>query len=282
MAGLRRGELERYDAAAKTFESFLGGMSAQDIAFSKDGQWVAYVSFPEGTLWRSKLDGTERVQLTSPPLNAMLPQWSVDGKEIVFYDLEPGKPSRIYEVASAGGAPQELMPNQSGLQADPTWSPDGAALAFGGGGSLEVGSTAIHILDMTTRQITTLPDSLGLFSPRWAPNGRYLVALRADSSGLMLFDFKTQKWSMLVTGIVGYPSWSRNSRSVYFVKPFGNAAGVERVTVPAGKVEPVADLSKIHMTGVFSFWFGLTPDDAPLILKEAGSQEIVSMTWQQP
>ena len=79
---------------------------------------VAYVSFPEGTLWRSKLDGTEKLQLSSSPLYAVLPQWSADGKEIVFYDREPSKLERIYEVAAAGGALQELMPSQPGRQGD--------------------------------------------------------------------------------------------------------------------------------------------------------------------
>ena len=286
VAGLRRGELERYDASAKTFESFLGGISVQDVAFSKDGEWIAYVSFPEGTLWRSKLDGTEKLQLTSPPLYAMLPQWSVDGKEIVFYDREPSKPERIYEVAAAGGAPQELMPNQTGRQGDAVWSPDGDSLAFGGvsntGAAANEGPSAIHILSMKSRQVATLPDSQGLFSPRWSPDGRYLVAVHADSSGLMLFDFKTQKWSMLVTGILGYPSWSRDSRLVYFLR-FARNRRLERVAVPGGKVEPVANLSTTtQLTGVFGIWFGLTPDDVPLILKDAGTQEIVSMAWQQP
>ena len=279
VAGLRRGELERYDATAKTFESFLGGISAQEVAFSKDGKWVAYVSFPDGALWRSKPDGTEKLQLSSPPIYAMLPQWSADGKQIVFYDRHESTSNRIYEVPAAGGAPQPLMPNQTGQQADPAWSPDGNSLAFGGVTS--GGPTAIQILDMKSRQITILPDSEGLFSPRWSPDGRFLVALREDSSGMMLFDFKTQKWTMLLKGLVGYPSWSRDGRFVYFLRIFTNRA-LERVTVPGGKIEQVADLSKFQLTGVYNFWFGLTPDDAPLLLKDAGSQEIVSMEWHQP
>ena len=57
------------------------------LSFSKDGQWVAYVSYPEGTLWKSKLDGSQRLQLSYPPLYAMLPSWSPDGKQIVFFDV---------------------------------------------------------------------------------------------------------------------------------------------------------------------------------------------------
>ena len=276
VAGFRRGELQRYDAKTKTFESFLGGISAQDVSFSRDGQWVAYVTFPGGILWRSKVDGSEKLQLSSLPIYAALPRWSPDGNQIVFYDSEQSNPQRIYEVPAAGGAPQQIMPNVSGDQADPVWSPDGNQLAFGG---VTAGPTAIHILDLKTRQVTTLPDSDGLFSPRWSPDGKYIVALPSDSSGIELFDFKTKKWKALVKRIVGYISWSRDSRFVYYDTL---TQSVERVAVPGGKIEQVASLKGVQLTGVYSEWSGLTPDDSPLILKDAGSQEIVSMKWHEP
>lgn len=280
VAGFRRGELERYDAKSKVFDPFLGGISAQDVSFSRDGQWVAYVDYPGGILWRSKLDGSDKLQLSSPPVYAMLPEWSPDGSNIVFYSrLGQGKLSRIYEVPATGGAPQELMPSQSGNQSNASWSPDGNRLAFSG--LANAGRAAIQVLDIKARQITTLPDSSGLFSPRWSPEGRYLIALPSDSSGLRLFDFKTQKWSALVKEIVGYPAWSHDGRFVYFAHLTSNG-GVERVAVPGGEIEHVASYSGIRQTGVYSFWFGITPDDSPLILKDAGSQEIVSMAWHEP
>jgi len=79
-----RGELTRYDLKSGRFEPFLGGISAEYVSFSKDGQWVAYVSYPEGTLWRSRADGSERLQLTYPPSQVLMPRWSYDGKTIVF------------------------------------------------------------------------------------------------------------------------------------------------------------------------------------------------------
>ena len=62
-----------YDTKSRQFSPFLGGISAEYVSFSRDGQWVAYVSYPEGTLWRSKLDGSSRQQLTYPPMYPVLP-----------------------------------------------------------------------------------------------------------------------------------------------------------------------------------------------------------------
>ncbi|HZD31386.1 MAG TPA: protein kinase, partial [Candidatus Angelobacter sp.] len=119
-----RGELVKYNPKSSQFLPFFGGISAEYVAFSKDGQWVAYVSYPEGALWRSKVDGSERLQLTFPPNQAVLPRWSPDGKSIVYFEVPPGKPSRICEVSPAGGTPRPLMPDDPSPQADPTWSPE--------------------------------------------------------------------------------------------------------------------------------------------------------------
>jgi len=82
---------------------YLGGISAQDVDISKDYQWVAYVSYPERVLWRSRLDGSQRLQLTSLPMQAFLPRWSPDGKQIAFSTEVPGGFDKIYVVAAEGG-----------------------------------------------------------------------------------------------------------------------------------------------------------------------------------
>jgi len=68
MGSTSRGELIRFDPKSDQFRPFLGGISANLLSFSKDGQTVAYSTFPDGVLWKSNVDGTGRVQLTDPPL----------------------------------------------------------------------------------------------------------------------------------------------------------------------------------------------------------------------
>ena len=33
-------------------------------------------------------------------------------------------------------------------------------------------------MDLNSRQISTIPDSEGFYSPRWSPDGRYIAALQ--------------------------------------------------------------------------------------------------------
>jgi Tol biopolymer transport system component len=171
VGALARGELDRYDIKSAQFAPFLSGISADSVSFSRDGQWVTYVSFPEGTLWRSKSDGSQRIQLTYPPLSVRLPSWSPDGRQIVFYAFSSGpeKP-KLYTVSADGGTPRELIPDTSPEEWDPTWSSDGSRISFGSGPSDP--ASAIRIFDLKTNQVTTLPDSKGYFSPRWSPDGR--------------------------------------------------------------------------------------------------------------
>ena len=75
----RRGELTRFDVQSKQFQPYLGGISADLVAFSKDGAHLVYVSYPDGSLWRADRDGSNRVELVDPPLKPILPSWSPDG-----------------------------------------------------------------------------------------------------------------------------------------------------------------------------------------------------------
>lgn len=171
------GEFVKYDSVSKRFLSLLPGVSGTDLDFSQDGKWVAYVAVPEGTLWRSRADGSDRLRLSDPPLQAALPHWSPDGKQIVYMSVESGKTWKILVVPTSGGSPQQLI-GEDRNQVDPGWSPDGKQIVFGEEWSAN--NPVIQILDLNTHQISTIPGSERLFSPRWSPDGRYIAALSVD------------------------------------------------------------------------------------------------------
>jgi eukaryotic-like serine/threonine-protein kinase len=276
-----RGELTRYDLKARQFAPFLGGISAEYVAFSKDGLWVTYVAYPEGTLWRSKVDGSERQQLTYRPMYPVLPRWSPDGQRIIFFEFALGadKPARMYEISPAGGSPQPLLPNDSSQQLDPNWSPDGSKIIFAGESNDP--SSAIRILDLASRQVSSLPGSQGFYSPRWSPDGRYISAFSPDSKTLLLFDVQTQKWSNLATGSLSWLNWSHGGQYVY-VLDFKGKNAVVRIRVSDHQIEQVVDLKDLVTAGRYGGCLALAPDDSPLLLRDTGSQDVYSVDWQTP
>jgi serine/threonine protein kinase/Tol biopolymer transport system component len=274
-----RGELERWESKSGRFAPLLSGISAEDVTFSKDGRWVAYVSYPQGILWRCKPDGSEKVQLSYSPLFAALPRWSPDGKQIAFYDYVAGKPVRIYLVSAEGGTPQLLLPGDSEPQWDPNWSPDGDRIQFSG--TPDDPDATIRIVDLKTHQVSSVPGSQGLFGARWSPDGRYIVAMPWDSLSLVLFDFQTQKWTQLAKVKAAFLNWSKDGQYVYFIRWQDNPA-VLRIRIADHKMEQVWDLTNVPFTGNLGPWVGLDPDDSPLLLKNTGTQDVYALDWEAP
>jgi Tol biopolymer transport system component len=275
-----RGELQRFDVKSRQFASYLPGISAEGLDFSRDGQWVAYVAFPEGSLWRSKVDGSQRSQLTFPPMQAFLPRWSPDGKRIAFAGSVPGRPYNIFLVSAEGGSPQQVTSGETD-EGDVSWSADGNRLAFGFMNFSDLAKAFIYLLDLRTHQTSVLPGSEGHFSPRWSPDGRYIAAIPAAAQqSLVLFDFTTQKWTELTKLNMGYPNWSRDSKYIYFDSA-GSDPAFYRARISDQKLDRLVSLKNLRRAGRFA-WTGLAPDDSPLLLRDVGTEEIYALDWEAP
>jgi Tol biopolymer transport system component/DNA-binding winged helix-turn-helix (wHTH) protein len=271
-------ELLRFDRRSEEWLPYLSGTSAYQTNFSRDGKWVAYTTFPLSSLFRSKVDGGEKLQLTSSPMLVKWPSWSPDGSRISFVGRAPNEPWRIYLVTADGGNLERLTVNEV-YKSAAGWSPDGNWLVFSTRKQpVETrASAAIHLLNVRTRQVSTLPDSEGYYAPLWSPDGRYIAAQK-DPDNLMLFDLATWKWQELTKAAVGVQTWSRDGKYLYF-SAFGKDQACLRIRISDRKLERVASFKSLHNP---NWWMGLAPDDSPLMVSEVGILEIYALDWETP
>ncbi len=281
-----RAELVRFDSKAGEFVPYLGGISAGELDFSHDGKWVVYATYPDGALWRSKLDGSERLQLTYGSMIATLPHWSPDGKTIAFVAETPGKPWKIFFISADGGSPVAITSAQS-LENDPSWSPDGTTLAFASNDNFNPDGMFVQLYDLKTRQVSPIPASEPVFGPRWSPDGRSLAVISLDNVRILLLDLQTRKLRPLVSGLglIGFLAWSPDSSYLYFDTGQTDDPGYYRVRIKDAKLERVVDLKGIRTYperfGPGS-WSGLGPNQTPLFVRDLSTQEIYALDWELP
>ncbi len=263
------GELVRYDAERKEFVPFLGGRSFAFLAFTRDGQWLAYVDYPEGTLWRARSDGTDGLQLTFPPLQVGSPRWSRDGKRIAFHAKQPGQMWKSFVISAEGGNP-EPFPSEPLSQGSPDWMPtDTDSLIYSRAYGAE--NPGLYHFDLRSGRSEKIPGTDGLYGPIWSPDGRYLSAVDATDH-LLLVDLKSGKRTQ-IAGPAGWPTWSPDSQYIYFTRN-----GIMRVRVPDGSEEKAFEVP-FRLT---SWPYTIAPDGSPLLLREHGRYDVYALSLSIP
>lgn len=280
-----RGELTKFDVKTGKPGPFLGGISADWVDASRDGKQVLYVSYPQGDLWRSDADGNARMQLTFGGIKPVLPRWSPDEQSVLFFDFPGGQghPGKMYVIPATGGTPRALLPNDTENEQDPTWSPDGKKIAFGGDANDAARSNgpAIRIVDVQSGNVSPVPGSDKMFSPRWSPDGHYLAAMTNDSMHMMLFDFRTQKWKEIANGTFSWINWSPDGKYIY-AKDSAGRGTVDRIRVADGKIETLVRLKDYLLTGLGGGSVSVAPDGSPVVLLDRGTQDAYALNWMQP
>ncbi|WP_321474290.1 winged helix-turn-helix domain-containing protein [uncultured Paludibaculum sp.] len=274
----RLGELQKYDAASKSWVAVLDGISAEQAEYARDGQRIAYVSYPQRTLWVRQADGTRPIQFTSPPMVPMLPRWSPDGRRVAFAAQEaPDKPMRAYLLDTDTGATRPAVPSDPGSQCDPTWSPDGKKLLYGLSTASARERVYLKLADLATGKVSKFDGSDGLFSPRWSPDGSMVVALRwGGSRSLMLYRFRDRRWVQLSDDYCRWPVWSPDGKSIVYVA--GNS--LMRYRIDGNRKETIAELPPGELGG-FSRGIGISSDGAPMKTLDHNSPQVYQLEFAQ-
>ena len=266
---MRRGELVRYDMKSKQFVPFLGAISATDTTFSRDGQWVAYSSYPDHTIWRSRIDGSERTQLTFPPMNARFPFISPDGTKVSF-DTDKGE---LYVVDANGGTPKKIADNTRYA----SWSPDGSYL-------LDVNGPVLQITDMRTGKSSALPAGHGMGGAFWLTQD-VMVGTNNRFSSLVTFNLKTGQLTRLTPDMPGsIEHWmlSLDGKYMYFTTGGADPMAM-RVRIADHQIETITSLKDFHRVVNFgNTQINVAPDGSPVFTRDTGYQEIYALNVRWP
>ena len=270
-----RGELVLYDANTGEFLPLLHGVYAFHPSWSADGQWVAYTAYPDHSLWRSRSDGTDRLQLTFPPEPVFNPEISPDGKQVAYRNSA----NAICLIGTDGGSPPAILVKDGGW---PHWSPDGSRLLL-----KDYNATPrINSLDLRTGKRFPIPGPANLLNPQWVGDDR-IVAGTADATKLMVFDVATQQWSELVSFSAPryLVNWVRtpDQKSVDYTTGGGDPT-LFRVRVADRKIETITSLKRLHRaTGPGgNTEISVAPDGSAVFARDIGTQEIYALTVKWP
>lgn len=188
-------------------------------------------------------------------------------------------PWKLYLIDSEGGKLTPLL-NEDRNQADPDWSADGRSIVFGRPPNRMDGRQpkAIYLLNVETHEVTEIPGSTGLFSPRLSPDGRYIAAIRLDQKALLLFDRISQRWSTISNHGVEDPVWSHDGRSLYFQDFLEAGKPLYRLVVPTGDAERVATIANLRPIAATDYrLIGLAPGDLPVVSAHTSTVNLYSL-----
>ena len=96
------------------------------VAWSPDGEELAYSM--QGRLWRQRLDSDEAVQLTAGASYDYQPDWSPDGRSLVYVAYQgDAMELRLLDLATLASRP---LSANGAVNVEPRFSPDGRRIAF--------------------------------------------------------------------------------------------------------------------------------------------------------
>jgi Tol biopolymer transport system component/DNA-binding winged helix-turn-helix (wHTH) protein len=273
-----RSELSYFDSGRREWRPAWGAVPAYELDYSRDGQWVTFVYTPNHTVWKSRVDGSARVQLTSGGIVAHQPHWSPDGQRIAFMGQKPGGVWRVYIISVQGGRAEEVLP-QGDDQGVPTWSPDGQEIMFGELlGRKPTGAMCLHRLDLVDHTAKVVPGTNGLWSPRWSPDGKHVLAVTTDNRSIRI---GSPDWTysdeVVRMQSVDNVMWSYDSKYIYFDGrlQLDDAQDIYRVDVASRKLEKLAEMR--NFLGTKEGWYGVSPNGTLLASRRYVIQEVYAL-----
>jgi TolB protein len=200
---------------------------------------IAYVSNSGGRfkeIYVSHLDGSEKFQVTDNHTINLSPDWSPDGRSILYSSFkERNQTLYLFELFS--GKEVKFTPRGGGRYLGGKFSPDGQTIVA----TLEAaGNTNLDLLDRSGKLIRRLTQDPGIeVSPAWSPDGKQIayVSDRSGSPQIYILDVSTGKSSRLTySGSYNTsPEWSPRGDRIVYTGRVGSRFAIFTVSVDGGE-----------------------------------------------
>jgi hypothetical protein len=222
-------------------------------------------------VWRSRSDGTERLQLTFPPVEAEYPVISPDGARVAY-----ATDSGTFLIDANGGPAQKIYEKTS---LNPRWSPNGKNIVI----TIHPGGRnfSMQMIDAGTGKASLVPGSEGKGGAFWLDQ-RTLLASNATQTKFLTLDLDSGKWTDFLDG--SFSDWinSPDRKYVYFATG-GMEPTIQRIRIKNRQVETIVslkDFSALANNG----WTQLrvAPDGSPALTRALDTQEIYALQARWP
>jgi Tol biopolymer transport system component len=261
----------------------------QHPAISPDDTTVAIDRFDPQTgfwdVWLHDLSRGTASRLTFDSKNNNMPIWSPDGSQVAFASTRDGG-SNIYQKATNGAAPDELLDNAARTKLPLDWSRDGRYIIELVRDTKTKNDIWVLPLFGDRKPFPYLQGSFNEGDARLSPNGRWLAYASDETTRVEIyvqsFPMHTGKWQ-ISNGGGQLPVWSRDGKELYFVGPDEKLMAIEvngdalkgGSEFKAGVPRPL--FQKPPASGVAQF-YGVTKDGRFLIPVAIEQKSAVPMT----
>lgn len=207
----------------KTFWTLclLGCVNLQAQVWSPDGGQLAFFYIHEiEDIYLINADGTGFQILDQHPKRDFMPDWSPDGRTILFTSIRDGN-HQLYQINLQSKVSKRLMESEH-EDADGHYDREGNKVVFS---SNREGNSDLYFYDMMSGQTTTLTKTPEFeYTPRWSPDGSRILFKRANdefgASDLYVLDLSTLEVEQITSGNQGefHQNWSPDGTSICYVQ----------------------------------------------------------------
>lgn len=268
------------DGDANTSQVTHQGMKPENLSWSPDGRWIAFMAkVPEHSGWE--------ILLPQKPEGA---HWTEDALVVdkLHYRLDgagytTGQYSHVFIVSAEGGRPKQLTygawnaePRKASMAEGGSleWTPDSRSILFSADQELDadikLGRASLYAVDISDGHVRTITRTTGYWGlwtgPRVSPDGKRIAYFGTQASNTS--NYPSLELHVIgidgagdrtliddLPGRVSYLQWADNGKALYYAVGKEGATNVYSVTL-SGKVEAITTgaqtiaLSSVSRAGI--------------------------------